>query len=224
MGETEQMEYAGFWQRLGAYVIDGLIVGPVGRLLLFAACYIFGHFVLPIAIFINNTVFFLYRPWCHANWGKTLGKWCLRIRVIRLDGGALSWPQALLREIFFVPEFIFGLIAVGLVLRHSSEVGSYFAFKSLMTTFCHGQASLPFQILGVYVFVITVVQASFVILHPQHRALHDIIAGTIVVCDRKQQKEHGMPLEDMACLQCGAIVPKEKNACSACGWTYKGGS
>jgi uncharacterized RDD family membrane protein YckC len=70
-----------------------------------------------------------------AVWGQTLGKWAAGIRIERIDGRELSFPQALLRHFVGYPASILTL-GIGFLI------------------------------------------AAF---NPAGRALHDLIAGTVVV-------------------------------------------
>lgn len=58
---------------------------------------------------------FLYRPLCHATWGKTLGKRLLGLRVVTTDGAPLELGKAFLRYIGYmisIIPFAFGLLWV----------------------------------------------------------------------------------------------------------------
>lgn len=69
-------ELADFWSRLGAYLLDALILLIPGLIVSFAV-----PFIGPLA------VYFLYDWLMHAYWdGQTLGKRVVNIRVTRPDG------------------------------------------------------------------------------------------------------------------------------------------
>lgn len=58
---------------------------------------------------------FLYRPLCHATWGKTFGKQLLGLRVVTTDGAPLGLGKAFLRYIGYMISIIplaFGLLWV----------------------------------------------------------------------------------------------------------------
>ncbi len=68
-----------------------------------------------ITLWALAMVSFLYRPLCHATWGKTLGKWFLGLRVITIDGAPLGLGKATLRFIGYMIAIIplsFGLLWV----------------------------------------------------------------------------------------------------------------
>lgn len=100
------IEFAGFWIRLGAFVIDVIILG----LLVCMIPYILGAFALSSpAIFVPN--FFLALIWLAEiiyfvgfwEWrGQTPGKMVVGIRVIRTDGSSLTLSRALVRYVGYI--------------------------------------------------------------------------------------------------------------------------
>jgi uncharacterized RDD family membrane protein YckC len=103
------------WARLGAALIDSILVGIVvaivsapfinwhkvfnpdtGESITFSTGQWFGNL-------IGIVLGFLYYWFMTQKWGQTLGKKLLKIRVVREeDGGAISNNQALSREAFYV--------------------------------------------------------------------------------------------------------------------------
>ncbi len=112
---------AGFGIRFVAFVIDGFLLSIVGYLLSLA--------VLGVLFWIQKTLSFselqyqflkavcnfgasaLYRILGHSQWGTTIGKKLLRIRVIDFRSGQLpSIGQCILRELGYVISMgVFGL-------------------------------------------------------------------------------------------------------------------
>ena len=98
---VKDTEYAGFWRRLVAYIIDGLLLGIVGRL-------IFGGFALPFLFFpkmkslMGPNFFFTYFSlgWIYfalmesSYRQATLGKMALGIMVTDLEGKRISFARA----------------------------------------------------------------------------------------------------------------------------------
>jgi uncharacterized RDD family membrane protein YckC len=180
MIKTKEYEFSSFWRRLGAFLVDGLILGLIETLLIFTACYLLNPRTLLVLILVQNVVFFLYRPFCHVRWGRTIGKKLMCIRVVQRQGSGLSWSKGLLREILFLPGLLFGMPALVLVLTNTPEIRNYAEYKSVMKIFYQGQGSLLTQFWMPYTLIIMLLQAGFVAFHPEHRALHDLIAGSVV--------------------------------------------
>jgi len=116
---------AGWWRRAGALVIDGLIVG-VGGILLFIAItapfsvgffadedvgivsLIVGGLLATICVTI---VALLYAPALMARTnGKTLGRMAVGTRVIRAQGGDITFGFAMLREVL-IKSLLVGIAA-----------------------------------------------------------------------------------------------------------------
>jgi uncharacterized RDD family membrane protein YckC len=114
---------AGWWRRAGAQVIDGLIIGAGGTLLLIAitAPFSIGFFAdddigivsiivgLLLATVCVAIVALLYAPALMARTnGKTLGRMAVGTRVIRAKGGDITFGFAMLREVA-VKALLFGV-------------------------------------------------------------------------------------------------------------------
>ena len=101
--------FAGFWRRVAAFVVDGLILGLIGSALglaFFDALVRMGPwgrllgFVIALAYFVPQEC---------APSGQSLGKRLLGIRVVDAQGRALSPARGVLRFIVFgVPYFLNG--------------------------------------------------------------------------------------------------------------------
>jgi len=85
------LEYAGFWVRLGAGIIDllilGLIVGIIAYVFASPIIWVTVGLLVSVAHFVG---FWLWR-------GQTPGKMAVGIKVIRTDSSPLTWQCALLR-------------------------------------------------------------------------------------------------------------------------------
>ena len=128
---TGQYQLAGWWSRVGATLIDGLIIS-VGALLIMAifgsvfsvgffaseetgiAALVFGLLLSVVAIAI---VALLYAPlMMDRTNGKTLGRMAMGIRVVRANGQPMTFGWAMLREVA-VKALLFGVagsLTVGL--------------------------------------------------------------------------------------------------------------
>jgi uncharacterized RDD family membrane protein YckC len=113
---------AGWWRRVGALLVDGVIVG-VGALILLVAItapFSAGFFAsedagatslaigLLIGLLCVTVVALLYAPALMARTnGKTLGRMATGIRVVRADGQPMTFGFAMLREVV-VKSLAFG--------------------------------------------------------------------------------------------------------------------
>jgi uncharacterized RDD family membrane protein YckC len=114
---------ASWWSRVGAALIDGLIVlvGAILILVLFGSVFSVGFFAddetgvaaLIVGLFLATLaiaiVSLLYAPLMMANTnGKTLGRMAVGIRVVRAKGQPMTFGFAMLREVA-VKALLFGI-------------------------------------------------------------------------------------------------------------------
>ena len=133
--EPIALEFAGFWRRLGAYIIDGIILSVVPIILMPTGglCFLgitgldntfhqWGYltaswgpgqafsFIISAAYFVG---FWVWR-------GQTPGKMVLRIKVMRTDGSNLTLSTALLRYLgYLIAPFTFFIVFIWIAFdRH----------------------------------------------------------------------------------------------------------
>jgi uncharacterized RDD family membrane protein YckC len=116
---------SGWWARVGAQVIDGLIIGIGGAILVVAimAPFSIGFFAgdefgfvalivgLLIAVLCVSVVALLYAPAMMSRTnGKTVGRMALGIRVVRANGQPIDFAFAMVREVL-VKTLLVGVVA-----------------------------------------------------------------------------------------------------------------
>ncbi len=118
-------ELAGWWQRAGAFLIDGIVVGVPGAILgVLVSIPTYGSFnewasgdefnaagesaSLILGLVIAVAYYCIMMP--RTN-GQTLGKMALGIRVVREDGGPITAGFAFKRQIL-VQQLLFGWVAL----------------------------------------------------------------------------------------------------------------
>jgi uncharacterized RDD family membrane protein YckC len=119
-----QLVLASWWSRVGAFLIDGVIVG-VGAMILVVAImapFSVGFFASDnagfvallvgflIALLCVTLVAFLYAPALMARTnGQTFGRMAVGIRVVRASGEPMTFGFAMVREVV-VKALLFGLL------------------------------------------------------------------------------------------------------------------
>jgi uncharacterized RDD family membrane protein YckC len=120
---TGRYALAGWWSRVGAAIVDGIIIG-IGALLimaLFGSVFSIGFFAsdeagvaavivgLMLSFVAIAIVALLYAPLMMARTnGKTLGRMAMGIRVVRAKGQPMTFGFAMLREVA-VKALLFGI-------------------------------------------------------------------------------------------------------------------
>lgn len=112
-------ERAGFWARLAAYVIDGIIVATTCYALYFVPGFLYfaaigqlgsnepAPLAMAVVIFALCVIAGVGYPVCFWRWrGQTPGKMALGIRVVRSDGSPPGWGAALLRFLGYVLAWV----------------------------------------------------------------------------------------------------------------------
>ena len=116
MISSDNFEYIGFWKRVLAALIDGLIGFALMPVSIPLMKFCFAHkTVLPeLAFSIVWTVFWL---WLVVRFGATPGKMVIKARIINGKGEFLNWDKAFLRMLF--PGL---LISINSHVFHSFEI------------------------------------------------------------------------------------------------------
>jgi uncharacterized RDD family membrane protein YckC len=116
----------------------------------------------------------------HARWGQTLGKMAARIRVHTLAGARISWPQAFLRD---CPGIVFTTVATAAhLLAVMNAPASTWDHRWAQTALDLAAAQPAWGHWAQYASTAWFWSELLVLLfNAKRRALHDFIAGTVVV-------------------------------------------
>jgi uncharacterized RDD family membrane protein YckC len=125
---------SGWWRRVGAHLIDAIVIGAIALVLLVAitAPFSIGFFVndgVGVASVIVGVLFsilfvfiaaLLYAPWMMARTnGRTLGRMATGIRVVRASGEPIDFGFAFLREVvvkWLLFNAVLGSVTAGLAV------------------------------------------------------------------------------------------------------------
>ncbi len=92
-----RQQYAGFWIRFGARLIDGILLAIVQYALIFAVAGLGTESAVSLGV--SGLIYFLVHPTYEAvmtvKHRATLGKLALGIRILRTDGTQLTWGRAI---------------------------------------------------------------------------------------------------------------------------------
>lgn len=153
-----RIEYAGFWLRLAAYLVDSLIIGSIG--------YILGKMTFPLWVSLVLSLAYTVGFNCSKYQG-TAGKIFIGIKITDLSGKRITFWRALARYCFqhmFIFFQILCQIYWWIAVITNSPLDGIFAMGLLWVS------SL--------VFIIGALMIAFT---ARKQALHDIVCGTLVV-------------------------------------------
>lgn len=163
MTEQDIQPWAGFWRRVGAFVIDCLVIGVVGfalGALAFDAFARMGQWARIVGILIAALYFGVLGS--SVGGGQTLGKRLLKLRVERQGGGLLAIGPAVGRALILMSAFILN----GIALRSDGGAATY-VFLIVAATLLFG--------LGL-------AQAYLLIFNrPSRRLVHDLLLNSVVL-------------------------------------------
>ncbi len=178
--------YAGFWRRLGAHLIDILMIIPY--MLIFFYLQKSNYLVLIFLFFFAIAFQFFWSIYLLKRFGGTPGKLICGVRVIRQNGMQIRWKEAFLRNIVDFPYLIYTSIFNLWFIHHLG----YEIFQSL--SFMGLGEKVMESNLNTHTIVQNVYQVWFwselivLLFNKRKRALHDFIASTIVI------KKSALPL------------------------------
>lgn len=177
---------AGFWRRLGAFLLDALLLGAVG---LTAGLFLTPQFVQlgPRGRLLGFAVAWLYFSIGNSRLcgGQTLGKKLLKVKVIANDGALLSLPRSLVR------------------------------FLPLGLPWFLNNAQLPESVLlsfWVYLFSILVFGLGLSVIYlylfnrRSRQSLHDLLVGSYVVSAQSSGALETPPLWAGHLIVCGLVL------------------
>jgi uncharacterized RDD family membrane protein YckC len=175
------MDYAGFWPRFAALWLDILFLSPVFGLVLWGEqhfrLFSIYYFLPALGLSLFYSVYLVRR------FGGTPGKRVMKVRILKVDGSPVGYREAFLR---YLPECLMStLSAVTMIVAvlHLSDA-EYFALsledRSTGLRGAQPAWSGPLELASnLWVW------GEFIVLmtNSKRRALHDFIAGTVVVRD-----------------------------------------
>jgi uncharacterized RDD family membrane protein YckC len=169
--------YSGFWSRLGANLLDGLILIPTSFLLLFINS--FNKNIYFITVIPNLLFIFWYNIFLPKRYGGTPGKLIVGIKIIKIDSSPIGWKKSFLRYsvnmVFSIISIIFTMIAI---LLADDEIYNNLNWvqKSvyLYSIFHH---NIIRTLINIWFW------SEFIVLlfNKRKRAIHDFIAGTVII-------------------------------------------
>ncbi len=152
---------AGFWRRVGAYLIDGVIVGVSSR----AVERLIPNALLSLILTTAGAAAYFIIFWVKA--GETPGYQGLKLRLVDVDGRRIGWGRAILRYVvMFVFLTLFGGGLFSIVL--AGVAGGSAASGVLLA-------------IGLLCCVLGALNFAMVAWNPGKQAWHDRAARTLVI-------------------------------------------
>jgi uncharacterized RDD family membrane protein YckC len=162
-------KYLTFSPRFIAPSIDGLVLWPIigGSQLLMSSFDLPSLLVIPLT-FVIYTVHYIYTIYFHAKCGQTIGKMVCKIKVVTAsDEANISIKSAIIRDsIPIVMTIFFFVTHIDIISAPDEEVVEFFQANSWLSYIPSAW------------FIAEVIT---MLTNEKRRALHDFIAGTVVI-------------------------------------------
>lgn len=196
------MKYAGFWKRISSILIDGLVFSPF-LLLRFWLDSVSRTTALVAAVTYIILVA-TYDIWFVAKYGQTPGKMAVGIKIVKTDGQAVSWKEAILRHSV---NIIFAIIN-GVVLCYAITKIPEPEYISLSWK-ARNQRIYEFYPVWITTLTHIWVWSEVVVLlfNKKKRALHDFIAGTVVIHARTRNAAANIGVDSNAANPAAQVTP-----------------
>ena len=170
--DPEQFEYAGFWRRVGASLLDWITMIPMGLMLfvlMFSTSRAYLYFAVPS--FAVSLFYFVYLV---KRFGGTPGKRMSGMRITMVDGSPVTTKAAVLRYLpFFIPQALSTLLMVRATFAPVEGYDSM-NFIEKMQSLQEGTTSWSASLTGL-MYVWWIATAITLAANRRRRAAHDFL-------------------------------------------------
>jgi uncharacterized RDD family membrane protein YckC len=179
-----ELIYVGFWRRLAAYALDFAILVPyalVARQLIYTS-----RSAYLVNVILGTIIAIVFEVYLVKRFGGSPGKLILGVRIAKLDGSPVGYREACIR--YSVLFFISILSSAGLLMSlFSMSDLEYAAFTSAQAHVRALEAGAPPWYQPLQIAGAVWVWGEFLVLltNKKRRALHDFMAGTVVIEARR---------------------------------------
>ena len=180
--------YSTFGPRFWTGSVDSCVLWPLGFITTMLLTVNIPKALAALLVVVESLAWLVYTVVMHARFGQTVGKMLTKVRVVDFrTERSISWNQAWLREgIPIVLSFGFLGWQVFLILTGSLSPGAVASGEALTN-------SKGFWLLTALPGLWFVAEVLTMLTNDKRRALHDFIAGTVVV---RTNTEDGIPQPD----------------------------
>ena len=118
-GEELELNYAGFWRRFVALIIDSIILGFVGGIFIVIVRWIYPQ----AGSIMGNIIGIVYTLAFWTFWGQTPGKMVMGVTIVKADGAPIGFGRAILRYVGYWVSTIILCIGYLMIAWDSKKQG-----------------------------------------------------------------------------------------------------
>ena len=184
--------YAGFWRRFGALWVDAFVLAPF----LIATLYWLPGVSIPVAMLaaIATAIVSLgYTIYFHYRWGATLGKLAAGIRVTLPNGSPIGFKQAFLRSAVDVGFAVLAVTATVISIHHADPARYLSAGWTERIEYIQSLSPAWGGFVDGANQAWAWSEVIVLLFNKRKRALHDFIAGTVVIYKEHAEERDGRP-------------------------------
>jgi len=168
----KDIKYAGFWIRVAAALVDGLVTLPIGLLITYNFL-IIKSFPLMVLFTILGM---LYKPLMEWRYGATLGKMALKIKVVSENLEFISLEQAFGRFMPWIINHVLSLISYFYIF----QTEDFLKMDSISNMSALSMESPIETASTVYLYIFFIIIGTL-IYDKRSQGIHDKIAKTLVI-------------------------------------------
>ncbi len=158
-----ELRYKTFWLRFFAAIVDGIVLWPLGFLILYLHNLNI-EFLNPVVDIISSFSYYIYSVLLHGLFGQTIGKYVLGVKVFDVnEERGITMKQAFIRDSVPIGITIFYYLLSFIPFELTFSMILFSAFISMVP--------LLWWILEIF----------SMLFNQRSRAIHDLIAKTVVV-------------------------------------------
>lgn len=172
LSSPKEIKYAGFWIRVAASLVDGIVTTPIGILIIYNFIVIKSYPLMVLFTILSM----LYKPLMEWRYGATLGKMALKIKVVNENQKFISLDQAFGRFMPWVINHTLSLISYYYIFQTDAfmEMDSILNMEALST-------ESPIETANTLYFFIFIIIIGSLIYDKRSQGIHDKIAQTFVI-------------------------------------------
>jgi len=112
--QAAALPYVGVGLRFVAVLIDGIIFGIISSILL--------RVLGLTGTYVSDVLLIAYYIWMEGQYGATLGKMALGLKVVKEDGSPITWQESIIRNLVRIVDMLLVFYLVSAILVWTSPL------------------------------------------------------------------------------------------------------